>query len=247
MGAIMALTTNRIVDIHNHSLPLVDDGATSLEEATTNIKYLKSIGITDIVLTSHYIINSKYQSPVSNRKSILKQLQDLDLGVNLYLGNEVFISDAKSLISLLKENKIASLNHSKYLLIEFPRHQIVHYVDKIICELNDAGYTPIIAHPERYSYYWHHFNKLKELLEYDCIFQCNIESIAGKYGRNAKKTIKKLLKDDLVCVLATDFHHLYNNKQLTKALNKLNKLVGSKKINKLLVENPLKIIENKKV
>ncbi len=243
----MALTTNRIVDIHNHSLPLVDDGSSSFEEAVANIKYLKEFGVTDIVLTSHYIINSKYQSPISNRVEILKKLQELNLGVNLYLGNEVFISDIPSLLNLLKEKKVATINNSKYLLIEFPRHQVIKHADKVICELNEAGYTPIIAHPERYSYYWKNFSKLKELLEYECLFQCNIESISGKYGHNSKKTLKKLLKENMVSILATDLHHQETSKYIKKSLKKLNKLNNFRTLKTLLEDNPLKIINNENI
>lgn len=239
--------TNRIIDIHNHSFPNVDDGAKSFEEAVENIKYLKSIGVTDIVLTSHYIINSKYQSSINSRLPILKKLQDLDLGVNLYLGNEVFISEATTLINLVKSGATSTINNSRYLLIEFPRSQVIQHLDKIICELNEAGITPIIAHPERYSYYWENFDKLKELLEYDCLFQCNIESIAGKYGSNAKKALKKMLKEGMVSILATDFHHKETNKYLEKSLKKVTKLIGTERLATLLVERPLKIISNKTI
>lgn len=246
MVVTMAIT-NRIIDIHNHSFPNVDDGAKSFEEAVENIKYLKSIGVTDIVLTSHYIINSKYQSSINSRLPILKKLQDLDLGVNLYLGNEVFISEATTLINLVKSGATSTINNSRYLLIEFPRSQVIQHLDKIICELNEAGITPIIAHPERYSYYWENFDKLKELLEYDCLFQCNIESIAGKYGSNAKKALKKMLKEGMVSILATDFHHKETNKYLEKSLKKVTKLIGTERLATLLVERPLKIISNKTI
>ena len=66
--------TNKIVDIHNHSLFGVDDGAKTIEDAVENISYLRKFGVTDIVLTSHYIPESKYQSDVITRKNILSFL-----------------------------------------------------------------------------------------------------------------------------------------------------------------------------
>lgn len=245
--ALMATIMNKIIDIHNHSLPGVDDGARTLEEAISNIRYLASLGVNDIVLTSHYILNSKYNSSVSAREEILKELKEhtKDLEVNLYLGNEVFISDSKTILKLLAKKEITTINNSKYLLIEFPLNHKINHLDEIICELNEAGITPIIAHPERYTYFARDITKLKELLEYDCLLACNIESISGVYGDTSKKLIKKLLKENLVNILATDYHHY--NKFLTKSLKKLSKILSEEQLEVLLYTNPKKIIENERL
>lgn len=246
MVAIMAVIMNKMIDIHNHSLPSVDDGAKDLTEAIINIKYLKSLGFTDIILTSHYNPFINYTKTVIERKNILQELKQAtkDLNINLYLGNEVFINDSNTIINLLNTNKITTLNCSKYLLIELPFTQKICHLEDIICELNEIGIIPIIAHPERYSYY--NLEDFKNLLEYNCLFQCNIASIAGYYGANAKKKIKELLNADLVSFLATDFHHQKDN-YLEKSFKKLSKYLSSEKINKLLYENPLKVLENNKM
>lgn len=236
--------TNKIVDIHNHSLYGVDDGAKTIEDTINNIKFLKNYGVTDIVLTSHYITESKYQCDVITRKNILREIrkETEDLGVNLYLGNEVFVSN--KIIELLNSGKITTINESRYILIEFPMNQAIYHIEEVVCELNDYGLIPVIAHPERYSYFKENYNKIDSLLEYNCILQCNIESIAGKYGNGAKKLLKMLLKDNKVKVLATDFHHVSNTNMLDKSFRKLKKILTSDKLNELLYDNPLKIINN---
>lgn len=246
MVVIMAHTMNKMIDIHNHSLHSVDDGAKDLKEAITNIKYLSSLGFKDIILTSHYNFNLNYTKNVLERITLLKELKSStkELNVNLYLGNEVYINEANALITLLNENKITTLNHSKYLLIELPFNQKINHVENIICELNEVGITPIIAHSERYSYF--NLEDIKKLLEYDCLLQCNLTSLVGHYGKHAKKQIKKLLKAKLVSFLATDFHHL-KNKNIKKSLRKLNRILTKEEQNKLLYENPLKVLENQNI
>jgi len=236
--------TNKIVDIHNHTLFGVDDGAQTIEDAVENILFLKKYGVTDIVLTSHYITESKYQCDAITRKNLLRELkkETKELGINLYLGNEVFVSN--KIIELLNTGKITTLNESKYILIEFPMNQPLNYIEDVVCELNDVGLIPVIAHPERYTYFKENYNKIDSLLEYNCILQCNIESIAGKYGNRAKKLLKMLLKDNKVKVLATDFHHIGATNMLDKSLRKLRKILGNEELNKLLYDNPLKIINN---
>jgi len=240
---------NKMVDLHNHSLPSVDDGAKTMEEAIDNIKYLKKNGIKEIILTSHYIVNSNYNANLKTRKkiynSLVEKLNSKD--IKLYLGNEVFINDSETILNLLKKKEIATLNDSKYLLVEFPLNYKVRHLDNIICELNDAGYIPIIAHPERYINYQKNYNKLKDLLEYNCLLQCNLGSILGEYGRSAKKLFKKLIKDDVVTFIATDFHHITDEAKFEKAFKKLNKLVSPEKLKDLIENNPKLVLKNKDI
>lgn len=237
---------NKMIDLHNHILPMVDDGSRDIDEAIESIKYLKSRGITDIVLTSHYIVDTSYCKTVSEREKILDELnKQIDNDTNLYLGNEVYAADYKTLLSLLKENKITTLNKSKYLLIEFPMDQVLNRVDLLLCELNANGIIPIIAHPERYSIYKKHPEKIYELFEYNCLLQCNLGSISGQYGKQAKKCVKWLLKHDLVFALATDYHHIGKKDYISKAFKKLKWVISKNKIEELTYINPKKVLDNK--
>lgn len=240
---------NSFVDLHNHSLPGVDDGAKVIEEAVKNINYLKSKGFKSIVLTSHYIVNTKYNSSVKTRQEILDKLiaEIHDGEIKLYLGNEVFVNNGKVLIHLLKNGEIATLNNSRYLLLEFPRNQKLRYIEDVIYELNEAGYIPIIAHPERYTFIQNNFDKIYEFLEFDCRLQCNLASIVGYYGKHAKKTVKKLLKEGLVSFVSTDFHNMKEDFDFEKSLKKLKKLIGNYNFEKVLVTNPEKVLNNELV
>lgn len=240
---------DNIIDLHNHTLPGVDDGAKTIEEAIENINYLKERNITDIVFTSHYIVNSKYEVSVAERKKILTKLKKYykDDNINFYLGNEVYVSDSNILLDLLKNNKLTTLNNSRYMLIEFSLTQKLQHVDQLLCELNEHGIVPIIAHPERYHDLQKNYKKIYELLEYDCLLQCNIGSLSGQYGREAKKYVKWLLKHNLVSILATDFHHITKKEYLNKGLKKLNKLVSLEKRKDLLCRNPKLVLEDTKI
>lgn len=238
---------NNFIDIHNHVLPMIDDGSNSLEEAVDSINYLKKLGYYDIVLTSHYIIDSKYNASIFKRQSILEELKKQVTGVNLYLGNEVYISDSNTILDLLKKREISTLNNSRYLLLELPFNNELRGLEEIICELNEARIVPVIAHPERYTYFQQDYNKLTKLLEYNCLFQCNITSIMGRYGSNAKKLFKKMLKTNMIHFLATDFHHRRNDDLYLKSILKVKKKIGDEKFRKLTYNNPKSVLENSEV
>lgn len=237
---------NKIIDIHSHLLPGVDDGSKDLDESIHVLNVLSEKGICDIVLTSHYIENSKYCINKKIRKELLETLQQqVKENIHLYLGNEVFTCE--NIISLLKKGEITTLNGSKYLLMELPLNGYLYQLPTILCELSDHGIVPIIAHPERYRFLHQHPERVRELLEFNCLLQCNVDSILGKYGKSAKKVMKWLLKNHLVSFVGTDTHSINDTIHLDKAYQKLKKLVGEQQFEELTYSNPLKVLKNEKI
>ena len=238
---------DKIIDIHSHVLYGVDDGSRALEESLEIIEYLKSTGIYDIVLTSHYIKDTKYDSDVEKRSKIINNLKNkiTDKNVNIYLGNEVFICD--EVIDLYKRKQITTLNNSKYMLIELPLSNNFKNYQNVLCDITDNNIIPIMAHPERYKFIQKDKERINELIEYGCLLQCNIDSLTGKYGNDAKKIMKWLLKHDLVSFVATDTHRVGNSKELEKAYKKLKKLVGEEKYLELTYINPKRVLEDKNI
>lgn len=239
------------IDIHSHILYGIDDGSKSIEESINIIKEHIKMGFTDIVVTPHYIENSKYETNNIDKENILKtlkqELKKQNININLYLGNEVFVNN--NLEELLKKKEIATINNSKYLLIEFPMNEKPKDINNIIYELKIKGIIPIIAHPERYDYVEKNPNLVLEWIEEGALLQSNYGSIIGVYGSGPQKTIKKLLKKDLIEFLATDIHYP-NNKiylNMDKIRKKIKKLITEERFIELTNTNPKKIIENKEI
>lgn len=235
-----------MVDIHSHLIPNVDDGSKSVEETFMLIKEADRAGITDIILTPHYIVNSYEQNAntLILLKDKLQQILDKDkINVKLHIGMEVYITD--NLIDLLKQNKLLTLANSKYLLMELPLNTNVQYLDMVIFKLIENNIIPIIAHPERYKFVQEDPSKVRELIDSGCLIQSNIGSILGIYGKKAKKTIKYLLKNDLINFIATDTHRkntIYP--LLEKGIKKIKKITGKEKAEELTNLNVQKILNN---
>jgi len=236
-----------MIDIHSHLIPKIDDGSGSVEETVKMIEEARQAGFTDIILTSHYM--EEYYEPEGEIIELwTQQLQNVidnePIDVKLYSGNEVYITE--NVIELLKNNKINTLANSRYLLMELPLNSNVKYAYEVIFHLKSLGIIPIIAHPERYSYVQNNLEEVKKLIEQGCLIQCNFASIIGLYGREAKKTIQKLLKQDLVHFLGSDCHKpntIYKN--MNKIMKELNKTISREQIMKITVKNPKMILEDK--
>lgn len=242
---------DKYVDIHSHILYGIDDGSKSLKESIEILKQYAEMGFKYVTATPHYIENSKYMTDNEGKENILETLETelkfQNIDVKLFLGNEVFTNN--NLTKLLKNNQIATLNGSKYLLIELPMQSKLKNITDIIYELRIKGITPIIAHPERYSYVQEDISYVNKLIEEGALLQANYGSIVGVYGEHVKKTIKKLLKEDVISFLATDIH-FPNNKiylNIDKARKKIIKIIGEKKAQELMIINPKKVLLDEEI
>ena len=238
-----------MIDIHSHLLYGIDDGSRSIVESAYIIKSLSEIGYTDIILTPHFINGSSYMSTRENNLDLLDRLKvelvKHQIPVNLYLGNEIYIDS--DIIKLFKEGIISSLNDSKYLLIELPMSGENEIYYDVFLDLINMGYKVILAHPERYISFQKDFNKIYELKELGVLLQSNVGSVLGDYGRGAKKTIKRLLKENLITFMGTDIHH--NKEEYTfieKAKKKMGKYLTQNQINNIF-ENNAKVLLNDKI
>lgn len=234
-------------DIHSHLLYGIDDGSKTIEESLKLIKKANNQGITDLILTPHYIERSEYNCCNEEKKELFNRLVDevrkKQININLFLGNEVFISN--NLIELLKKGEISTLNGSKYLLVEFPMGNMLYNTKDIIYDLIINGYIPIVAHPERYRIFQRHPEHIEEYLRMGVLLQCNYKSLFGKYGRQAKKTIKYFLENGYVTFLGSDCHH-EENFEIKKMKKKLQRILKSDSMIEDLLENNFnKVIENK--
>ena len=178
-----------MTDIHSHILFSLDDGSYSIEESLELLKKMKSLGYNNIILTPHYIKGSDYNANNERKRNnfyLLKEaIKEQNLNINIYLGNEIFITD--NIPELIEQDEISSLNHTRYLLIEFPFHNQILNLEDIIYEIKLKGYIPVIAHPERYTYFQDNYDLVEELKDMDVLFQCNYSSIIGYYGHSAEK------------------------------------------------------------
>lgn len=233
-----------MIDIHSHLLYGVDDGAKTIDESVDIIRNLYKNGITDIILTPHYIeyssYNSNKKSNLEKLDSLKKKLKEEGINVNLYLGNEIYINN--NILSLLKNGEISSLNDSKYLLIELPMSGKYDNYVEIFKELIENGYKVILAHPERYNTFKKDINLIYELKNIGVLMQCNIESILKTYGKDSYKTIKKLAKNKLINFIASDIHHKKDYEYINKARNKFKKYYSDSEIDDLLSNNQKDIL-----
>lgn len=215
-----------MIDIHSHILPGLDDGAASLEEAIQMARLAVLDGITDIIATphTHNGINQNLLNKVLESVRLLQRVIDSKkIPLKIYPGSEVHIHN--ELINNIRQNKIATLcNAHKYVLIELPSFNIPIFTDKLLEQLLQLEYVPIIAHPERNLVIQENSSVLFNWVKRGIPAQITAGCLLGKWGRSLQRLSRTLIRNNCVQLLASDGHNAHKRpSELHKAYRQLEK------------------------
>lgn len=232
-----------MIDIHNHLIPGVDDGSDSLELSRKLLKDAVSEGITDVLITPHFMCYGPYRI---EKQEMIRRFNEFrqevyDLHINLYLGNELLID--RKLDELLAQDRIMTLNNSDYILVEFPFDTYKDDYDDYLYDLS-LEHRIIIAHPERYDYVQKNRKFVKRWLENGYYLQCNQNSL---FHSDTRKTITELISKGQVSLIASDAHSEHRPLSLENAYNFVSRRFDEETAELLMEINPRRILENRKL
>ncbi|WP_298479695.1 CpsB/CapC family capsule biosynthesis tyrosine phosphatase [uncultured Maribacter sp.] len=225
---------NGFIDIHNHILPGIDDGAKTVEESIKLIKEFSEFGVTNFIATPH-IMDNYYPN---NLKTVTKSLNKLTKQLKVEKLNNVTITaaaehmiDANFEVILEKGEVIPILKN--YLLVEMSYLQASINFENAIQKIAERRFFPILAHPERYVYLHSKFGKYEKYKSKGILFQLNLLSLSSYYGKDVQQMANKLLNEGLLDFVGTDVHNI-------RQLNSLKEV----KVTKKQLDKVLPIIDN---
>ncbi len=194
-------------DIHCHILPAIDDGSRDVSLSLELMERMKSWGIKRIIATPHVTQASFENTPEIVAKSFgeLKNAMAVAGCVMDVINSAEYRIDEFFVEQIEKQQLMPMPNN--YLLVENSFIQEPWDLDKILFDLKVKGYKPILAHPERYYYYYNKKNRYEELHGAETLFQINLLSLAGYYGKDEKKMAETLLEKGLVDFVGSDLHN----------------------------------------
>jgi protein-tyrosine phosphatase len=108
--------------------------------------------------------------------------------------------------SLLKQGQLFTLKRN-YVLVEMSYFQPPINLEDLLFKIKTKGYIPVLAHPERYSYYHNNLDYYTRLKQLGCLFQLNLLSLSDHYGKSAEKTGQYLIENKLIDFVGTDAHN----------------------------------------
>ena len=198
-------------DVHCHVLPGVDDGSPDVETSCRLIEQMNQWGIRNIIATPHITADTFENTPDTldpALESLTAALVEKNIPVSVIRSSENRIDDF--FVDQLKAGNIRPLP-GNHLLLENPWLQEAWQLDNLLFNLKVQGFKTIIAHPERYPYYSQtNRDRYKQLHSNGNLFQVNLLSLAGHYGKLEKTTAEYLVESGMADFIGTDLHHEYH-------------------------------------
>ncbi len=199
-----------MIDIHTHILPKVDDGPRSWEESLHMLRLAEEAGTRTLVATSHQ--PGGWRGPRPPLPAVYALVEELNararsagIGVQVVPGAEIYLTARAA--ELIMAGELPTLNGTHYVLVEFGFDSWPDDVERSARRLVEAGYRPVIAHPERYRLLQHAPDRVHVFLEMGCLLQINAGSLTGRFGREALRLADWLFTRGLVHCVASDAHN----------------------------------------
>ncbi len=194
-------------DIHCHILPGIDDGSPDVATSVELIGRMQKWGITRIIASPHVTKDVFENTPETTDAALDKLKSALSEA-----GNDIEVSHHAEYrlddfsLAQWEEGKIMTMPRD-YIMIENPFVSEAWFIDQTIFDLQVKGLKPVLAHPERYSYYFKKRDRYDVLHQAGALFQINLLSLAGAYGKEQVKMAEYLIDKGYVEFVGTDLHN----------------------------------------
>lgn len=220
------------VDMHSHLIPGIDDGAETVEASIELIESLHEMGYTKLITTPHIMSDYyKNDSTIINAglETMRAELRKRNIPVELEAAAEYYMDyefeskvDARDLMTF----------GNNYVLFEISFINEPEQLDSVIFKMRTAGYTPVLAHVERYPFWYANPEQYEKLAVGGVLLQLNISSLSGQYGPPAMKMGRQLIDNNMIDLLGTDCHNMNYIEMLRLALTDphLHKVINSGKL-----------------
>lgn len=238
-----------MIDIHLHILPGVDDGPANLEDALSLARCLVQEEVHVAVATPHY--NDEF--PRLSAREIFERVQDLQqqldrhtIPLRLLVGHEALIKPG--LVEDIQSGRLATLNGSRYLLLELWNSSWLPGTEQVIFELRAFGVVPVLAHPERYWVIQQDSGRLAALLEQGVLTQLTAGSLVGMQGNTIRKCAETLLKGGLIHCIASDAHGPGRRPPaIRQGAQIAERILGQAQAQQLIQSHPAAMVQNQEL
>jgi tyrosine-protein phosphatase YwqE len=219
-------------DMHSHLIPGIDDGAKTMEDSIALARRMYELGYKKMITTPHIQHDFFRNTPeiiLSGLEKVRKALKSENIPLQLEAAAEYLLDDGFEEIST--RGNLLSFS-DRYILVELSYFNPNPNLKSFIFNLQVDGYKVILAHPERYTYWFSDFAKYEDLKDRGVFFQLNIVSLAGFYPDPVKKFAEKLIDKGMIDFIGSDMHNMNYMGALEKSLHEkaLSKLIASGKL-----------------
>lgn len=206
-------------DMHSHIIPGIDDGAQTIKDSLLLAKKFKALGYHKLIATPHIMADYYRNTPDTIHRGLdvlRKGLKEAEIELEVDAAAEYYLDE--TLEKKIRQKEVLTFG-SGYLLFELSYINAPQNLLDFIKIIQDAGYKPVLAHPERYPYYHNVFENYHQIRETGCLLQLNTIALTGYYGSGAKKVAEEMVENHLIDFIGSDMHHLKHAAALEDSLS----------------------------
>jgi tyrosine-protein phosphatase YwqE len=205
------------VDMHSHFIPGIDDGAKTIHDSIELITAMAEFGYRKVVTTPH-IMGDFYRNTPENINAGLAQVRTAvkEAGLNIEVEAAAEYYFDYELERKLDTERLLTFGEN-YLLFEVSYMNSPDNLDGMIFKMQTSGYKPVLAHPERYPYWFRDIKNFEKLKDKGILFQLNINSLTGHYSPATAKMAETMIEKGWYEFLGSDCHHAGHLELMKKA------------------------------
>lgn len=195
------------VDMHSHFIPGIDDGAKTMQDSMELITTMAELGYKKVITTPHIMGDFYRNTPEiinTGLEQVRREIKNAGLTIEIEAAAEYYFDF--ELEKKLDEEKLLTFGDN-YLLFEVSYMNAPDNLDGIIFRMQTRGYKPVLAHPERYPYWFRDINNFERLKDKGVLFQLNINSLTGYYSPATAKMAETIIDKGWYEFAGTDTHH----------------------------------------
>ena len=196
------------VDMHSHFIPGIDDGAQTIEDSINMLRAMSEFGYRKVITTPHIMSDFYQNTPeiiLDGLQKVRDAVKEHAIPIEVEAAAEYYLDF--DLEAKIEKGGLLTFGNN-YLLFEVSYMNPPDILNQVIFKLATNGYRPVLAHPERYPFWYDDFEKYEEIKDKGVLLQLNINSLTGYYGIGAKKIAEKMIENNMVDFIGSDCHRM---------------------------------------
>jgi protein-tyrosine phosphatase len=219
-------------DVHSHFLPGLDDGSPDMEASIELLTAMRELGYRKVITTPHSMADGYRNSPeiiMAALEKLRAAVRDAGLDMEVDAAAEYYLDH--ELEQRVARKEVLTFG-DRLLLFELPFISEPTVLHSIVFQMQTQGYRPVLAHPERYAFWYKDLSKYEAMKERGVLFQLNMVALTGAYGPQARAVAEKLIDAGSYELLGSDCHNMNHIQAIRYTLERpyLHKLLGSGKL-----------------
>jgi len=231
------------IDLHCHWLPGIDDGAPTVEEGLGMLVGLRLLGFELVIATPHMrpgLFDNDREALTQAYARVAPHVAKRAGTPQVELSSEHYFDDV--VITRLRSGHGLPYPGGHAVLLEFYDIDFPIAVDHQLAELRRLGILPVIAHPERYQIVWRKPEVLERLVDVGAATLLDVAALAGKYGRQPRRSAEQLLEAGVYHAACSDAHRVRDLRDVERGMELIAKRYGDEELDLLFDDGPRQLL-----